>query len=143
MTEEEVRQATSSPMTKHETTAGVIVCRDPQIEFDEKAVATDNLTGSRGYLREHLLVDAIVNKTLLGKSKSSIDALFRVDDPNPCVPDQLVQYNVAGSTYGKCGAAPQYLLQAYFGKDSKLVRYRSRYCEYGLTNPPVDSIWIK
>jgi len=143
ITEQEVQQARSLPVVKHETKAGVIMCREPQVEFNQQDWLADGLTGTGGHLREHMLVDAVVNKRLLNLSKSDIDALFMVKHPDQWTPDGVIRYSVFSAMTDRCGQTPQLLIEAFFDNKYKLKQYRSRYCAEGINSTPVDSEWIK
>jgi hypothetical protein len=142
ITEKEVQQARLSPLVKHATKAGAIMCRDPQVDFNQHDWLSDGLSGTGGYLREHMLVDTVVNKRLLNMSKSDVDALFMVKHPDQWTPDGVIRYSVNFTT-AKCGQAPQLLIEAFYDNKYKLKQYRSRYLEQGVNSIPVDSEWIK
>ena len=142
ITENEVQKARLMPLVKHETKVGVIMCRDPQVDFNQQDWLFDGLSGTGGHLREHMLVDAVVNKRLLRMSKSDVDALFRVKHPDQWTPDGVIRYSVNSIT-AKCGQAPQLLIEAFYDNKYKLKQYRSHYLEEGVNSIPIDSEWIK
>lgn len=143
ISEQEIHSARLLPLAKHETKVGVIMCRNPQVEFNKQDWLSDGLTGTGGHLREHMLVDTVVNKRLLNMSKSEVDALFMVKHPHQWTPDGVIRYDVFSGMTNKCGQAPQLLIEAFYDNHYKLKQYRSRYLEEGVNSIPVDSDWIK
>lgn len=125
----------SSPVVQHQTEKGTVVCRDPQAEFDETALRASPI---RKLMKEHMLVDIIVNKRLLNKGKADVDFLLGV-------PQDLrgVSRYELFPPRRVCGNAPQLYLEAVYNEDSKLVRYRSRYYEDGGSLSSIDSQWIE
>ncbi|MBS1955234.1 MAG: hypothetical protein JST89_13695 [Cyanobacteria bacterium SZAS-4] len=142
ITEKEVQQARLLPLVKHETKVGVIMCRDPQVEFNQQDWLSDGRTGTGGHLREHMLVDTVVNRRLLNMPKSDVDALFMVNHPDQWTPDGVIRYEVNFNT-AKCGQTPQLLIEAFYNNKYKLTQYRSRYLAEGVNSNPIDSEWIK
>lgn len=127
------------PVKQHHTKEGTIVCSEPQIKFDEQAWLTDGKRRGGGRLREHMLVDTIVNGTLLHKKRSDVDALFqgiRQDFPG------FSRYSVFQLS-GGCGNVPRLLIEAHYDKELNLIEYRSRYYEDGGSPASVDSNWVK
>lgn len=125
----------NAPLVEHPTEKGTVVCRDPQVEFDETALRT---SPSRKTMKEHMLVDILLHKRLLQKDKTYVDSLlgFRQDLPTGSY------YDMIRPRGRVCGNAPNLLLEVVYDKDSKLVRYRSRYYK-NCNAEPVDSQWIE
>lgn len=125
----------NSPFVEYVTEKGAIVCRDPQAEFDETALRTSPL---RKLMKEHMLVDILINKRLLHKDKAYVDSLlgFRQDQP------EASHYDMIGPRGRVCGNAPNLVLETVYDKDSKVARYRSRYFP-NVSTPSVDSQWIE
>jgi len=143
ITEDEVQRARLFPVIKHETKVGVIMCRDPQVEFNQEQWLSDGINGTGGHLREHMLVDVVVNKRLLNKTKADVDALFLVKYPDQWTPNGVIRYEVFAGSTAKCGQAPQLLVEAFYDKNYKLTKYRSRYLAEGVNSNPVDTKWVE
>lgn len=139
LTQTELEQELQNPVVQHQTKKGTIVCRDPQIEFNEQDWLADESRRRGGHLREHMLVDTLVNKRLLGKHESFVDQLFPHQKVNG---DGVTRYNVF-NTSSKCGNVPALIFEAVFDKAHKLTRYRTRYYENGGQDPVVDSDWVE
>lgn len=139
LTQMELEQGLQDRAVQHHTEKGIIVCRDPQIKFNEQDWLADESHRRGGHLREHMLVDTLVNKRLLGKQESFVDQLFphqKVDSSG------VTRYNVFNTT-SKCGNVPALIIEAVFDKKHKLTRYRTRYYENGGQDPTIDSDWVE
>lgn len=112
-----------NPLISHETKLGTIVCRDPQIEFNESEWLTDNARGRSkgGSLREHMLIDTMLNKRLLHKTKIQIDALF----PSGSFKNGIdsARYGVFRRSSG-CGAGPNLVIEIVYNNEQQVVKYR-------------------
>lgn len=127
-------RARGLPFVEHQTEKGTVVCRDPQVELDETALLK---SPSRKLIKEHMLVDILINKRLLHKDKAYVDSLlgYRQDLADVSHYDMIVLGRV-------CGNAPNLVLETVYDKDSKVTRYRSRYFKNAST-PSIDSEWIE
>lgn len=142
LTQHELEQELQNPVVEHQTAKGVIVCRDPQIEYNEADWVTDENHRRGGHLREHMLVDTVVNKRLLSKDESFIDKLFSNQKLGLDAATGLTGYSIFATT-SRCGDVPSLRLDAAFDKNHKLIRYRTRYSKNGGQSPFVDSEWVE
>jgi len=130
----------ANPLVTHQTEKGPIVCRDPQIRFDESQWLVDVNRGryKGGALREHMLVDTILGKRLLGKTKVQLEALF----PNPVVTDHHDRsaYEIFQKGYG-CGSGPNLVMEVFY-KDNQVSKYRTVVQEDGKSSP-TESDWVE
>lgn len=118
MTDDELNKASSSNVVEHHTTKGVIICRDPQIEYSEQ-----DWLRIGGPMGEHMLVDTIVGKKLLGKQRAFVDSLFKRSLIDVNGPHSL--YNFYSYPY-RCGNTPALRLEAIYNQKGELIKYRSR-----------------
>ncbi|PZM78313.1 MAG: hypothetical protein DKT66_24090 [Candidatus Melainabacteria bacterium] len=135
ISQKQLYECQASPLVEHNTEVGKIFCRDPQIKFNEK----EWHASSERLMPEHMLVDLLKEKTLLGKEESYVDGLFpgyRQDFQG------LAQYYVHRLT-SRCGNGPKVVVEVEYDKSKKVTRYRSRYYSDGGSLESIDSQWVE
>lgn len=137
MTDEELTASSGSKVVEHRTAKGVIVCRDPQIEYNEK-----DWMRIGGPMGEHMLVDAIIGKKLLGKQRTFVDSLFKRSLIDVNQEHSIYNFYVYGGG-AKCGNIPALRLEAIYNSKGELVKYRSRYYDDAGIEAPVQSDWVE
>ncbi len=136
----ELKASTGTPVVVHETTKGTIMCRDPQINFDpEKCSAELKVRTFNGSLPEHMLVDMLVNKRLVGKQESYLDGVL----PSKQVIQGTTRYSISPSHQRLCGSVPFGYVEVAFDDKRKVVKYRAKYFTDPSANISVESDWVQ
>ena len=130
----DVYQGVAQPVVPHNTSVGTVICRNPQVKFNER----EWISFCDGLMREHMLVDVLIHKKLLHKPRSYVDALFSGHRQDF---DGISRYSVFANN-ARCGNAPQLYIEAVYDKHDKLSKYRSRYYQDGGTESSIDTDWI-
>lgn len=134
-----LRASEGGPVVVHKTTKGTIMCRDPQINFDpEKCSAELKVRTFGGSLPEHMLVDMVVNKRLLGKQESYLDSVL----PSKQDIHGTTLYSISPSHQRLCGSVPFGYLQVAFDDNHAVVKYRAKHYTDPSANISVESDWV-
>lgn len=137
----ELKASEGTVVVNHETANGTIICRDPQIHFDPKKCLLELKDRNfRGSLPEHMLVDMVVHRRLLGKQESYLDSFL----PNKQIRPEGILYSMAPEHNSRvCGSTPFGCIQVLFDDNRKVVKYRARYYKDPSANVSVDSDWVQ
>ncbi len=139
VTWEQLRDWLEYPQIAHKTTKGTVICRDPQIEFDEKQWLVDNGHKNGGSLLEHMLVDTLQNKKLLNKTEADLAALFPSGQGNGLKKDEMIYEVNRGS---KCGNGRRLVVEVIFDNQQRVLKYRTvNFNDVGVIETQSD--WIE